>query len=261
MEILLICILVIALVAMLYLYNKVRVELKSTKKCDYMMRAFLQNISSEIRSPLKVINKIADVVSKPDLYLSKNEKSDMGDQLHYNAGVIISLLNEVMVFTDADSNHYRLKDEVFSPNALCRRSLEANQNNVYRRENVKLHFMHELSDEFFIKSDRHVVDLIVNKLILNACRFTEEGDVTVGCNTSENPGWLTVFVSDTGKGIPAQRRENIFTWFDTPEDMFDAAELDLSICMKLANKLGGELQLDQMHQRGTRVLLLLPIKK
>ena len=42
--------------------------------------------------------------------------------------------------------------------------------------------------------------------------------------------------------------------------MFDEAELDLSICQRLAQKLGGELRIDPLYGKGTRVLLLLPIK-
>jgi K+-sensing histidine kinase KdpD len=93
-----------------------------------------------------------------------------------------------------------------------------------------------------------------------ACRFTEQGEVTVGCNTSENPGYLTIFVSDTGNGIPEHRRNKLFTWFDAPDDMFDEAELDLSICQRLATKLGGLMEIDSQFGKGTRVLLILPLK-
>ena len=260
MELILIIILSVVVLGMLFIYNKVNRELKVLRKSDYMGRAFLRNFSKEARSPLKAIAKIADTVSKPDLYLSKTEKRDMGDQLRYNIGVVNALMAEVMIFTNADDGSHQLKDEVFSPNALCRRCLEANQSNIYHRDSVKLSFKRELSDEFFVKSDRHVVDLILNKLLLNACRFTEQGEVTVGCNTSENPGYLTIFVSDTGHGIPEHRRNKLFTWFDAPDDMFDEAELDLSICQRLATKLGGLMEIDSQLGKGTRVLLILPLK-
>ena len=82
----------------------------------------------------------------------------------------------------------------------------------------------------------------------------------MGCNTSDNPGYLTAFVKDTGNGIPEQRRNKLFTWFDAPDDMYDEAELDLSICQRLAGKLGGVLEIDPQYSKGTRVLLILPLK-
>lgn len=118
-----------------------------------------------------------------------------------------------------------------------------------------------MSDEFFIESDRHVIEIILNKLIQNACRFTEKGEVVVGCNTTENEGMLTLDVSDTGAGIPKDRLSRLFSWFEQPDDMRDEAELDLNICQRLAQKIGGVLFIDELYARqGTRVVLVLPIK-
>ena len=260
MEILIIILLAFALLVMFGLYSKLRGQLETARRSNCMMRAFLKNYSSEVRSPLKTISDLAATVAQDNLYLSKNEKRDLSDQLRYSASHISTLLDEVMVFTDSDVQGHQLKDDTFSPNTLCRRCLEANMHNVYQRSSVRLNFQRELSDEFFVKSDRHVVELILNKLILMACRFTEQGDVTVGCSTTEYHGHLTIFVSDTGRGIPEQRRDNLFTWFETPSEDIDEAELDLSICQRLAHKLGGELRIDPLRERGTRVLLVLPLK-
>jgi len=260
MERVLIIVLAIVTVFTLYLYRKVKRDFKVIRKNDRMKQAFLTNVSHEIRTPLKVVNELAAIVAKDDLYLSKNEKRNIADQLRYNASLISTLLDEVMEFSDNEAEGHHLKDDSFSPNALCRRCLEANMYSVHHQQDVKLSFKRELSDEYFVKSDRHVVELILNKLIVNACRFTEKGSITVGCNTGERIGMLTVFVSDTGVGIPENRMSRLFSWFESPTGMMDDAELDLSICRRLAEKLGGELAIDANYTTGTRVMLLLPLK-
>jgi len=131
---------------------------------------------------------------------------------------------------------------------------------IYHRSAVKLHFRRELSDGFFLNSDRHLVELIVNKLVINACRFTEQGEIVVGCNTTEHAGKLTISVSDTGGGIPTNRRNRLFSYFERPDDVKDKAELDLSICQRIAEKLGGELFYDEHYQFGTRFMLVLPMR-
>lgn len=253
-------VLMVMLACALGFIYRMRTELKQLRRADRMKVAFLNNIGHELRTPLKAVGEMAAVVAKPDLYLSKNEKRDIADQLQYNADLIGTLLDEVLVFTDADTTGHELKDETFSPNALCRRCLEANMHSIYHRQAVKLNFKRELSDEFFVKSDRHMIELILNKLILNACRFTERGEITVGCNVSEHVGRLAFFVTDTGVGIPESRLNNIFSWFEAPDDTVDDAELDLSICQKIAAKLGGTLLHDDAWQQGTRMLLVLPLK-
>jgi len=260
-EVLVIAVLAILLAVAVYLYCRMKVEVKSSRRSDIIKKAFMNNVCNEMLSPLKVVNKMADLISTDNLYLSKSEKRNIADQLRYNANLIQTLFDEVMVFTDTDAVGHQLKDEMFSPNALCRRCLEGNMHSLYHRSAVRLNFKRNLSDEFFVKSDRHVVELIINKLVMNACRFTEEGEVMVGCNVEEHPGMLTIFVSDTGVGIPETRLNSLFSWFENPDDLKDDAELDLSICQKLAEKLGGEVLVDTESRRvGTRVLLLLPLK-
>jgi signal transduction histidine kinase len=260
-QIAIISVLVLALVALSINLSIVYCRLNKVRKNDRMKRAFLNNVGREVRIPLKSVIEMADIVAKEDLYLSKNEKREIADQLQYNANLISTFINEVLVFTEADTDVRQVTEEQISPNAVCLRCMEANMHSIYHRQAVKLQFKRELSDEFFVKSDRHLVEIIINKLILNSCRFTEEGSITVGCNTSERVGQIVFFVEDTGGGIPENRVDNLFSWFDTPDDMNDEAELDLSICQRLAQKLGGALEYDTTyHSGGTRMLLILPLK-
>ncbi len=258
---LIIIILILALMVCLYMLWNKKAELGEMEKNDRMKCTFMNNISHEVRESLKSINIMADTVSKEDLFLSKNEKRDIADQMRYNSDLIGTLVDEMLLFVEADNEGHQLKDDLFSPNALCRRCLEANFHSIYHRQAVKLNFKRELSDEYFLKTDKHMVEVILNKLIQNSCRFTEEGSITVGCNTSERIGQILFFVKDTGKGVPQNRLNNLFSWFEEPDEMKDMAELDLSICQKLAQKLGGVLQLDPMQQSGTRMMLILPLKK
>ena len=259
-QIAIISVLVLALVALSINLSIVYCRLNKVRKNDRMKRAFLNNVGREVRIPLKSVIEMADIVAKEDLYLSKNEKREIADQLQYNANLISTFIDEVLVFTEADTDVRQVTEEQISPNAVCLRCMEANMHSIYHRQAVKLQFKRELSDEFFVKSDRHLIEVIINKLILNSCRFTEEGSVTLGCNTTENVRQITFFVEDTGGGIPENRKKNLYTWFEDPEDMADEAELDLSICQRLARKLGGVLEHDETYVKGTRMLLILPLK-
>jgi len=256
----LLIILGVVLIAALPSLWTLRKQMRELQADDRMQKAFLQNIGNEIQVPLKVFHTLAATISQDDLYLSKNEKRNMSDQLNYNSDLIRTLLDEVLVFAGIREKGHQLWMESFSPNALCRRCLEANQNSIYHRQAVKLLFHRGVSEEFFIKSDRHLVELIVSKLVINACKFTEQGEIAVGCNTTEHPDCLTIFVADTGHGIPEGRMNNLFNYFEDQEDLADEAELDLSICQELAQILKGNLQVDDSYQNGTRIKLILPLR-
>jgi signal transduction histidine kinase len=52
----------------------------------------------------------------------------------------------------------------------------------------------------------------------------------------------------------------MFTYFEKPDDIKDEVELDLSICHRVAEELGGELYRDDRYEHGTRMVLVLPIQ-
>jgi len=244
----------------IYAQYQMTKKMRTLEASERMMQAFLRNINNELRIPIKVFHKLANTIGKDDLYLSKSEKRNISEQLVYNSNLITTFLDEVMLFTGAEGKGHKLWLESFSPNALCRRCLEANMQSIYHRQSVRLTFKRELSDEFFVKSDRRLVELIVSKLIINACRFTEKGEITVGCTTDERHDTLTIYVKDTGRGIPENRLNNLFTFFEAPSHLQDEAELDLSICQRLASSLAGELIHDGDYLKGTRMLLNLPLR-
>ena len=210
-------ILAIALIASLCYVCVLKSRVNSFRKADRIKQTFMTNVNHEIRVPLEALTGLANIISNEKVYLSKNEKQNISDQINYNANLMETLLDEVMMFAGNEKEGHQLHDESFSPNVLC--------------------------------------------LILNACRFTEHGEVLVGCNTREYADRITFFVEDTGGGIPENRLNNLFTWFDNPEDMNDEVELDLAVCQRVAQKLGGMLVRDEHYQRqGTRMLLVLPLK-
>ena len=259
-EVLIIVGLCVVLAVLLVLLRQQMQRHDKMEKVIRVQEGFLQHVNDEIRVQLKHINELAATISQEDLYLSLNEKRDISEQLQYNTHLIATWLDESMLFSDAPQEDHRLQVESFSPNGICRRCLESNMTSLYHRSAVKLHFRRELSDEFFLHSDRHLIELVVNKLVINACRFTEQGEIVVGCNTTEHAGKLTISVSDTGGGIPLSRRNKLFSYFERPDDIKDKAELDLSICQRIAEKLGGELLYDEKYQFGTRFMLVLPIR-
>lgn len=236
------------------------VKLKKLVDENKMKSTFISNLNNEIRTPLKTVSSLAEVITGQQLYLSKSEKQNIADQIKGNTTLINTLLDEVMFYIDPTTQGHTIEDERLSPNFLCRRCLEAFQQRAAATPQVKVLFKRTLSDDFFVNTDPHIVQLIVNKLLQNACRFTKEGEVAIGCSDSETPGKLTIYVQDTGSGIPKDRRSAIFTWFEHPCDMRDVAEMDLSITQRLANRIGGIVTLDEQYTEGTRLLLILPIR-
>lgn len=236
---------------------RLRNKLNDVSRKERMISDFIRTLSHDIRTPLHSVSGLAEIISRDSLYLSKSEKKHISEQIVFNANLISTLLDEMMVFSHGGEGH-DLEDETFSPNFICRRCVDSNTSNPLLADGVKIVFRREIGDEFFIKSDRHIVELVLNKLLTNACKFTKQGEIAIGCSVAEGSDTVVLFVEDTGNGIPKDRRGSIFGWFDKPEEAEDQAELDLSIAQRLAMKVGGLLRLDEEYNKGTRIEFLLP---
>lgn len=261
MDVFLILLLILCFCACLVCMMQIRSlrrALAAMQKSDKMKSFFIRSLSHEIRTPLHSVSGLAEIISREDLYLSKEEKKNISDQIQYNTSMIATLLDEVTIYSDEGKGGHPLQVDRFSPNQTCQRCLDANRASA--QEGVKMTFRHELGDSFFISSDRHIVELVLNKLVLTACKFTKKGEVAVGCHHLEGTHQLVFFVEDTGGGIPQDRRAFMYTWFEQPDEMADNTEFDLSVAQRLASKIGGYLQLDESYQKGTRMEFVLPVR-
>ena len=248
----------VALLACVLQMRNLSSQMSELRHTEHIRQAFLRLVSRDIRTPLETVGKLAKVIVDEKVCLSKSEKRNISDQLIYNADLVSTILEELMVMGDWGQGH-ELKVEEFSPNVICQRCLDSIvHSNVH--PDLRIQFKHSLSDQLFIHSDPHIVELVLSKLIRNACRFTEKGEVVVGCSDTENAKRLTIYVQDTGVGIPEDRKGSMFNWFDKAEDLENDIEIDLSITQKLATKIGGIVRLDEYYHQGTRMLFILPLR-
>lgn len=251
-------ILIVICLALVLRLKAVQTQLSDLHRSDNLKAAFIRSMAREIRTPLHSVSGLAEVISKEDLYLSKGEKRNISEQIQYNARMISTLLDEVSIYSEDGSRGHQLEDERFSPNRLCQACIDANL--PCMAKGVRLSFVHELGDEFFVSADRHMVELVLNKLLYCACRFTKQGEISVGCHCDDTRHQLTFYVQDTGGGIPEARKAYVFRWFENPDVMAEETEFDLSVAQRLASKIGGYLRYDETYTRGTRMEFVLPVR-
>jgi signal transduction histidine kinase len=254
----LVVVLVIVCMLLVLRLKQLQERVSALYRSDKLKSHFVRLVAYEFRSPLQSVRKLTEMMGKKDLYLSKEEKKHVADQISYHASLMATLLDEVEIYADNNKKGHPVTDERFSPNHVCERCIDANLHNV--PEGVKMSFRQETGFGVVVSADRHLVELVLNKLVVLACKFTKEGEITVGCRYEEDSHRLTFVVQDTGGGIPEGRGDALFNWYNDPDDVFDETEIDLSVSQKLASKLGGFLHWDETYKNGTRMEFVLPVR-
>ena len=109
------------------------------------------------------------------------------------------------------------------------------------------------------KISKQYVSHILLHLLNNAVEFTPaDGKISLEFK-KRSAHKIQFLVSDTGCGIPEEKREDVFKAFLEIKDLNEGDGLGLPICKQMALKMNGDLEIDSSYTKGTRFVLSLNI--
>ena len=121
-----------------------------------------------------------------------------------------------------------------------------------------MYYETELPEHYEVHTNQEGVEALLRHLIENAIQYTDQGVITVACSEYEDQ--VRVSVTDTGKGIPPERRSHVFDTFREMGENQKLQGLGLSICKAIVKLLGGKIWLDEQYTEGSRFIFELPKK-
>ena len=114
-----------------------------------------------------------------------------------------------------------------------------------------------------IESDKTKLRQILINLLSNACKFTENGRISLKAHSETQAGkrHICFVVSDSGIGIDAKTLDNLFEDFVQADNSqtrkFDGTGLGLTICKRFSEMLGGEIVPESEPGKGSTFTLCL----
>ena len=236
--------------------HELAVALDHANESDRMKTAFMQHVSHEIRTPLNIISGFAQVIGNPDYELNPKERADIVENMEVNAREITNFINELLEFSENESqNTYATTDDV-KVNELCRQVMA--DAGVVNNGRLQLVTDCLLDDTISIKTNRTAIRRILRQLVSNAFKFTEQGSITLQTRLSDDRSQVMMSVTDTGIGIPQDQQERVFEKFYKVDSFKKGLGLGLPMARRIAQLLGGQLTIDQEYTQGARLVLTLP---
>lgn len=247
--------------AMAYIIFARRRHMRQLKKAydhalesDKTKSAFIRNVTHEVRTPLNIISGFAQVISDPDLVAGPEERAHIAQMMQKNTQLITSLVDEMLELSLNENTPEKVaKDNSVEVNDLIRDLLQENEYKVSK--SIKLQFESSLSDGFRLQTNEGMLKRVINLLLDNAIKYTQEGSITL--KTSADEQQLTFIMEDTGVGIPEKDAETIFERFVKLDDFKEGLGLGLPLCRMIVNKLGGSVNLDTSYKKGARFVVKL----
>lgn len=224
-------------------------------EADRKKTTFLQDMMHQIRTPLNIICGFAQVLNDSFHELPPDESRNITQMMQDNARKMTHITRLLLGFASPTS-HIVLKKETFSCNEVCREAVDHCR--LANPSTVQLRFETILPDDFTIHTDKQRVQLILEELLDNANKFTQQGTITVSCGQKDQQT-VTIRVSDTGIGIAKTDRKNIFTQFVKIDLFTEGVGLGLPLSKRAAQRIGGDLVLDEAYDQGAAFVLTIPI--
>ncbi|MCI4667223.1 MAG: ATP-binding protein [Bacteroidia bacterium] len=239
--------------------KKVEKELRTSKEAE---EQFFANMSHEIRTPINGMLGMMNLMGGTQL--TEEQREYLNDMI-LSSKTLLSILNDILDFSKIQQGKIIIEQVRFDLIGRLRSQCNMAQSRADQGKlNVKLDLGVNVPQ--FVAGDQFRFDQVMNNLISNALKFTEEGEINIVAKFlgEENGMDLYLFkVEDTGIGIPEEKQESIFSSFVQAEAytsrMFGGTGLGLPIVKQLLELMGGEIRLDSEPGEGSSFYFTLPL--
>ena len=235
----------------------------------------LLTITHDIKAPAASISGFIDLMKD---YVSNPQGIECLQNIKNSAAHLSHLVASLLDYHQLENGLMKVQPTSFSPAQLVAESVEGMK---LRAEEKGLEISFECkmkgmgtSDSSgtsdspmkkkFFRADAFRIRQILDNLISNAIKYTDQGSVTIQAQVSKILGkpTLTLSVKDTGKGMTDEEKQKVFQAFTRLKSAqgIEGTGLGLSITQELVSLLGGEIILHSTLGKGSTFIVTIPIE-
>ena len=249
--------------------NAIEEQLKSARdkaeESEKLKTAFLNNISHHIRTPMNAIIGFSELIVDPAL--SADEKKSFPGFIKKGVANLLATIEDIIIVSQIQLGLLKREEHTAGDVAILieelREFYKAQIDSLNPIKKIELVFRSELkTDEALVLSDFRNLRQVLNRLLSNAVKYTETGNITLICSKL-NPNELIFQVIDTGCGIPAAKKDIVFNAFRQADEghsnrKTEGSGLGLTIAKGLVELMNGRIWFESEKDKGSTFCFTIP---
>ena len=221
---------------------------------------FLASMSHELRTPLNSIIGFTERVMRGSEDRLTERDQDALLTVKRNANHLLSLINDILDLSKVESGRMDVDWGQYDIGKLVDVQLQGLAPSA-KAKDLEFHVTMP-EDKLIAWTDKDKLAQIINNLVSNAVKYTQEGWVSVVISVAADQSHYVVQVEDTGIGIPEDELHLLFKDFVRMKAArmhnIQGTGLGLVICARLVHLLGGKISADSRHGEGSTSTVTLP---
>ncbi|HEV8344889.1 MAG TPA: GAF domain-containing sensor histidine kinase [Candidatus Binatia bacterium] len=242
------------------LYDDSQMINRRLVETDQVKKQFVANICHELRTPISTILGYIEVLLDPAF---AGDHRAILERVVLNSQNLSQLMDSLLNFSRLESGslatnlqQVNIREMLQSFNMMAQRLIKSRP--------IRVRVGVASSPVEIIETDPNKLQQILMQLLTNAFKFTERGEIVLQVHRiSQGGDFVEIAVSDTGIGIGKQDQEIIFEEFrqldGSSTRQYGGTGLGLNLCRRLAESLGGRIQVESELGKGSTFSLLLPL--
>lgn len=226
---------------------------------DRYKSAFVACVSHEIHTPIHIIMGCADMLCRPTL--SPERRAEHTENLVTHSKRFLEVFDNIMLYSKIQSGDITITPQPFDLNFLLN-GINMHADFLIKQSGkpLTLKFGCNFKEKKYITSYEEGLKIVLLKLINNAVKFSESGQIAIDYRITDSR--VLFSVTDNGIGIPPNRYNEIFESFYQVDNSlsrhYQGLGIGLSICKGLLNMMGGRISVDSQVGAGSTFTFDIP---
>jgi len=215
---------------------------------------FLAMMSHEIRTPMNGVIGMADLLRRTQL---DSRQRELIESVSQSGSAMLEIVNDVLDFSKIEAGQLVISAEAFVLRSLVDGVLEVVSHRAMEKGLALAGIVHHELPERLVGDPARLRQVLLN-LASNAVKFTERGEVILRVAAIGESGSdikLRFEIRDTGIGLTEEQVKKLFNPFvqvdSSSSRRFEGTGLGLAISRRLAEKMGGKLEVESRPGTGS----------